>query len=195
MYKSEMPRIRAAAVISALALLSSCSGGAEERSAVPAAPSPQDPRSRELAIPKLEDGEPCPRTKGKEISPDFAAGLGTGPAYPVGLGTTGFLDYAPAENFDSKKWAGQKVLWAVEPSYDGPVLIRGRQIDGPHEVRFDEGDVPPRQIWMPAEDAPDERWRERPSYTRVRGSGCYGYQVDGPNFSLVIVFEARPISE
>jgi hypothetical protein len=191
-----MPRIYVAAVMSALALLSACSRAAEESPAVPPAPSPQDPRSRELAIPKLEEGEPCPRTKGKEISPDFAPGLGVGPAYPVGLGTNGVLDeLEPPETFESKGWAGQKVLWVVEPSYDGPVLIRGRQLDGPHEVRFDEGDVPPKQIWMPAEDAPDERWRERPSYTRVRGSGCYGYQVDGPNFSLLIVFEARPISK
>jgi hypothetical protein len=191
-----MPRIPVAAVISALLLVSACSRGAEERPAVPPAPSPQDPRSRELAIPKLEPGEPCPRTKGREISPDFGPGLGVGPAYPVGLGTNGVLDeLEPPETFESEEWGGQKVLWVVDPRYDGPVLIRGRQLDGPNEVRFDEGDVPPKQIWMPAEDAPDERWRDRPSYTRLRAPGCYGYQVDGPNFSLVIVFEARPVSE
>ena len=32
--------------------------------------------------------------------------------------------------------------------------------------------------------------RYRPSYTRVRGPGCYAYQVDGTSFSRVIVFEA-----
>jgi hypothetical protein len=190
-----MPRTSIAAAISALALLTSCSGGAEEPPA-PAAPSPQDPRSRELAIPALEDGEPCPRTRGKPISPDFAPGLGLGPAYPVGLGRDGVLDeLEPPERFESEEWGGQKVLWVVEPSYDGPVLIRGGQLDGPNEVRFDEGDVPPKQIRMPAEDAPDERWRERPSYTRLRAPGCYAYQVDGSGFSVVIVFEAESISK
>jgi hypothetical protein len=185
-----------AAVISALALLTACSGGAEEPPAARPAPPPQDPRSRALAIPTLEDGESCPRTKGKEVSPDFAPGLGLGPAYPVGLGRDGVLDdLEPPERFESEEWGGQKVLWVVEPSYDGPVLIRGGQLDGTNEVRFDEGDVPPKQIWMPAEDAPDERWRERPSYTRLRAPGCYAYQVDGSGFSVVIVFEAESISK
>jgi len=189
-----MPTSLIAAAV--LVLIAGCSRGAQDTARVPAATGPQNPLNRELAIPKLEPRESCPRTRGKDISPDFAPGLGAGPAYPVGLGRNGVLDeLEPPERFESDEWAGQKVLWVVEPSYDGPVLIRGRQLDGPHEVRFDEGDVPPKQIWMPAEDAPDERWRERPSYTRVRGSGCYGYQVDGPNFSLVIVFEVRPVSE
>jgi hypothetical protein len=87
------------------------------------------------------------------------------------------------------------VLWLIDHGYDGPVLIRGRQLGGPSIVRFDEGDVPPKQIRLPAEDAPDERWRERPSYTRVRGPGCYAYQVDGTGFSDVIVFEARPFRQ
>ena len=29
-----------------------------------------------------------------------------------------------------------------------------------------------------------------PSYTRVRGPGCYAYQIDGTTFSRVIVFRA-----
>lgn len=182
-------------LVAAVFLLAACSRSAGEPPVVPPAPSPQNPLTRELAIPKLQPGERCPRTRGKEISRDFGPGLGVGPAYPVGLGTKGVLKYAPPANFESEEWGGQKVLWVVDPRYDGPVLIRGRQLDGPNEVRFDRGDVPPKRIWMPAEDAPDERWRDRPSYTRVKGSGCYGYQVDGPNFSIVIVFEARPISE
>jgi hypothetical protein len=192
-----MPRSLVVAVISSLALLASCSGSGDEPvPAPPPAPAAQDPRSRALAVPKLADGEPCPRTKGRELSAEFAPGLGPGPAYPVGVGTDGMLDeLQPPERFESKEWGGQKVLWVVEPSYDGPVLIRGRQLDGPNEVRFDEGDVPSKQIWMPAEDAPDERWRERPSYTRLHAPGCYAYQVDGPDFSVVVVFEAKPVSK
>jgi hypothetical protein len=29
-----------------------------------------------------------------------------------------------------KGFGGQKVLWAIAPAYPGPVLIRGRQLDG-----------------------------------------------------------------
>jgi hypothetical protein len=127
------------------------------------------------------------------VSAEFAPGLGDGPAYPVGLGTEGILDeLEPPRRFESKEWGGQKVLWVIDPDYDGPLLIRGRRVVGAGDVRFDEGDVPPKEIRLPAEDAPDERWRERPSYTRVRAPGCYAYQVDGKGFSDVIVFEARP---
>jgi hypothetical protein len=28
------------------------------------------------------------------------------------------------------------------------------------------------------------------SFTRVRGAGCFAYQVDGTSFSSVVVFEA-----
>lgn len=31
------------------------------------------------------------------------------------------------------------VLWFVYPGYSGPVLVRGRQLDGPNELRFERG--------------------------------------------------------
>ena len=33
-------------------------------------------------------------------------------------------------------------------------------------------------------------WLGYPSYTRLRGGGCYAYEVDGTSFSRVIVFRA-----
>jgi hypothetical protein len=33
--------------------------------------------------------------------------------------------------------------------------------------------------------------RGRPSGVRVRASGCYGVQVDGTEFTRVVVFEVR----
>ena len=58
-------------------------------------------------------------------------GLGRGPAYPIGLNVAdGTLALATADNFESRDWMGQKVLWFVHPRYRGPVLIRGRQLDG-----------------------------------------------------------------
>lgn len=112
--------------------------------------------------------------------------------------STGVLELAPAKNFDSRNWAGQKVLWFVLPSYRGPVLIRGARIDGPGRVRFDRGDVPPLRIRIalhptggsPTSPVPPQGTRYRASYTRVRGPGCYAYQVDGTSFSRVVVFRA-----
>jgi hypothetical protein len=192
-----MARIPIVAVISVLLLLPACSRDAEEAPVVPPAPSPQDPRSRELAIPKLEDGQPCPRTKGKVISPAFAPAIGVGPAYPVGLGTQGVLDeLEPPERFESKEWGGQKVLWVVDPRYDGPILIRGRQLDGPNDVRFGDRPQPSKQMHLAAGPVENMEggFRNFPSYTRLRAPGCYAYQVDGSDFSLIIVFEAKRIS-
>jgi hypothetical protein len=121
---------------------------------------------------------------------DLGSGLGSGPAYPVGL-DDGVLHYAPPANFGSAEWGGQKVLWAVSPQYAGDVLVRGHQLDGLNELRFERGDVPPDELHVLHNPAPDG-WTGQPSYTRVRAPGCYGYQVDGATFSYTVVFQAVP---
>lgn len=156
---------------------------------------------RPLHLPQLAARSPCPVSKVDRSVPfarrfGVGAGIGKGPAYPVGL-PTGELQLAPAKNFDSRAWAGQKVLWFVLPSYRGPVLVRGARIDGPGRVRFQRGDVPPLSLRIPLDAStgspgqPVPRGtRYLPSYTRVRGPGCYAYQVDGTSFSRVVVFRA-----
>jgi hypothetical protein len=156
---------------------------------------------RPLHLPHIDPGAPCPVSQVDRRIPfarrfGVGAGIGSGPAYPIGM-ATGELQLAPATNFDSRNWAGQKVLWFVRPSYRGPLLIRGARIDGPSRVRFDRGDVPPLSLRIgrhyaggsPA-SVPPQGTRYRPSYTRVRGPGCYAYQVDGTSFSRVVVFRA-----
>jgi hypothetical protein len=76
-----------------------------------------------------------------------------------------------------------------EPIYTGPVLVRGLQLDGPNELRFDRGLLPPRAMKILSGS---QQRRSRPSYTRVQAPGCYAYQVDGVGFRDVIVFEAKP---
>jgi hypothetical protein len=95
-------------------------------------------------------------------------------------------------------WGGQRVLWFVAPAYEGPVLIRGRRLDGRDPVRFERGDNPPAELRIGAHES--GRWpigtttdagqRYRRSYTRIRAPGCYAYQVDGTSFSYTIVFRA-----
>lgn len=150
---------------------------------------------RPLKVPRLAEGQPCPVSR-VDRTVDFrrfgvGLGVGRGPAYPVGLNVAdGTLTLAPAENFGSRDWMGQKVLWFVHPRYRGPVLIRGRQLDGPYRVRFERGSVPPLELRI-AQGANGPRGaRAAPSYTRLRTAGCYGYQIDGSSFSRIVVFRA-----
>jgi hypothetical protein len=155
---------------------------------------------RPLHVPTIAAGSPCP-TAATDPRGDLArigftgTAWGKGPAYPAGLDSgqgkpiLRYLDPIPPQSlFHGSKWFGEKVLWAIDSAYRGPLLVRGRQLDGPNELRFDRGVVPEREIRVPPSAPP----RSRPSHTRVRAPGCYGYQVDGLGFSSVIVFEARP---
>jgi hypothetical protein len=112
----------------------------------------------------------------------------------------GVLHYTLPQNANSEYWGtiwgGTKVLWAVDtPHYSDVVLVRGRQLDGPNEVRFDHGPLPPTELRVtPFPESTPEGWTGQPSFTRIRVPGCYGYQVDGATFSRVIIFAARPES-
>ena len=156
---------------------------------------------RPLHIPRIASGAPCPTSK---LDPRgdlsrFPGLVGTawgrGPAYPGGLGNDKpVLIYVypplPTSEWAGSKWSGQKVNWIVNPSFRGRILIRGRQLDGPNELRFDDGLVPSREK-RAVSGGLVVGW---PSYTRVRAEGCYGYQIDGKSFSRVIVFQARIVT-
>jgi hypothetical protein len=88
---------------------------------------------------------------------------------------------------------GSKALWYFAPAVRGPVLIRGHQLDGLNELRFEQGALPPTELTFRAEGFDPGGWSGRPSYTRVRAAGCYAYQVDGATFTEVIVFAAQPV--
>jgi hypothetical protein len=82
----------------------------------------------------------------------------------------------------------------VRPSYRGPVLIRGRRLDGPEALRFGQPGLA-RELRIPRHV--DVSWagqppgsRGFPSYLRIHASGCYAVQIDGTNFSRVVVFSA-----
>lgn len=168
---------------------------------------------RPLHLPTLAPGAPCPTTPGHVTRPDLGIGLGTGPVYLI-LGqfpaapaqveheqTQGHLHYLSTGNAG---WGGMKVLWVIAPSYQGFVLIRGHQLDGPHAVGFnggldqaaglDPGDLtaPPRPSLRLVAPVPGEtdHWVNWPSETRVQAPGCYAYQLDGSHLSAVIVFQA-----
>jgi hypothetical protein len=155
---------------------------------------------RPLHVPRIEPGTRCPlspRTK-VDLGQEGVRSLpGRGPAYPNFGGDESVLEFwfppLPQQtDFYGSGWSGNKVLWWVAGKYRGPVLIRGRQLDGPNRLRFDRGRPPQIEIRIPPGRGP-AAWkgaRDRPSYTRVRAPGCYGYQIDGVGFSRVIIFQA-----
>ncbi len=139
---------------------------------------------RPLQLPALAAGTSCPQTEGRVVEPAYSPALGDGPVYAVGLGTAGVLRLGRQEG----DWYGQKVNFLVAPAYRGPVLIRGRQLDGPNEARFDEGAAPSAELQLlPVAGAAD--WRGYPSTVWFRAPGCYAWQLDGEDFSEVIVFQ------
>lgn len=141
-----------------------------------------------LQLPTADPGT-CPSASGRSVSSAFGPGLGSGPVYPVGLGSTGVL-----ETVDSGGERVQKVLWVASPDYPGPVLIRGGRIDASGTVTFALGAGAPveelRLTASTATSAGQGEWREWPSYTYVPAAGCYAYQVDGLGFTQTIVFKA-----
>lgn len=179
-------------------LLAGCAPAPAPIIAAPSAFHTLDPsdklRSRPVKLLRIEAGAECPRAHPRQITPDFGPALGDGPVYAAGFDSSGVLNVsfpAPTETvFYGSEWSGAKVLWFVDPSYQGPVLIRGGRLDGPDGLRFETGNEPPSELWIEA-GASANGWRNQPSYTRVRSPGCYMYQVDGTSFTEAIIFEAK----
>jgi len=179
-------------------------------SAVPAGAGIWKKLHRPLHIPRIEAGVPCPTTPKSGPLPSAFSGtaaFGRGPVYPgffaaSPAGPEPIVDffYPPPAGSEVARsaWSGQKVPWMRSPRYRGPVLIRGRQLDGPYHLRFGLGLVPPTELkisaggWGKSSGAPG--WGVRASTTRLRAPGCYGYQIDGLTFSRVIVFQAVLVS-
>ena len=77
-----------------------------------------------------------------------------------------------------------KVLWVSNSSYQGPVLIRGAQVDGRGWLELstdDSASTTELRLLRASTTSPGEEagWREWPSYTDVPGSRCYAYREDG----------------
>jgi hypothetical protein len=153
---------------------------------------------RPFHLPKVAAGARCPvsavdpRVPWKRINVFGGTGIGRGPVYP-GIGSSGGLIFATRDEQSGGPWFGQKVFWYVLPSYRGPVLIRGRRLDGPQWVRFNGGKLPSAELHIAPGDGVS--WDKQPpgsrgvpSGVRLSEKGCYAFQIDGTTFSRIVVF-------
>jgi hypothetical protein len=154
-----------------------------------------DSLRRPLTLPAVLPGGECPVTTTRTYVDNgqfVGVALGEGPVQPIVAG----WQPLPPGNFvfsavGSRGWYSAKTLWFARPEYRGPVFIRGRQLDGSRIIALGES---PRL--MDAQLGPGDTingmngWREWPGGTYLRTPGCYGWQVDGTDFSHVIVFKA-----
>jgi hypothetical protein len=133
--------------------------------------------------------EPVPRTKSNGGAVAFARG--SGPVF-VGLGTPGVVRYTE-DTRQHHGWYYYKTLWAISPEYGGEVAITGHQVDGPNELRFNDGSGFPgtklSELLFPA--SPGDRWRYGPSETLIRAPGCYELRIEGEGFLDRVMFIAR----
>ena len=175
--------------------------GSSSQVSIPAPPALLMLQQRPLHLLAVTPGAPCPTSPEKKVQPGFGIAQGNGPAYAtIGtaiIRTPAIFAYTDAQHFgdgeaDNQGWGGQKVLWFVNPDYHGLVLIRGHQVDGPHDMRFNGGlsGHPLAQQLVIDTKSGGTPWPNLGSYIRLQAPGCYAYQVDGDNFSYVIVFQA-----
>jgi len=143
---------------------------------------------RPLHLPSVSIGESCPVSDSRRrLGKNDALGEEAPYALPFADATA----YVDTTNFRGGRFA-YRVRWLAPAAFTGPVLVRARRLDRPAPVRFAKtrgsrtaGDV--RVVFA------------RRKAAQVRGSafvllpapGCYGFQLDGLDFSNTSIFAAR----
>jgi len=145
---------------------------------------------RPLRLPSLRPDGSCPATpvagppltRANRVA---AVAVGDGPVYPVlfRAAVDGRLDRTSV------------VYWDAPTPLGGVVIVRGHRLGAPTDpIRFldDRQELGLIHVLDPAAGLPAGRegrwWRT----TLLRaGAGCYGFQIDGPWFSQVLVVEFR----
>ena len=167
---------------------------------------PWETLRRPLHLPQLAPGATCPLTRSptpRVVAPDGAVFVGRGPVYASFRGFAGQphdpleSSVLPAAALPPK--AGShfvRVTWYVSARQRSRVLVRGRRLDGAGALRFGSGSAPSRDLRVISKlGSRQERWRVHRSWLRVRASGCYGVQIDGPRFSRTLVFRVAIVDQ
>ncbi|HEV2659689.1 MAG TPA: hypothetical protein VGU68_03770 [Ktedonobacteraceae bacterium] len=174
-------------------------------SAATSAPaSTSDLANKPLHLPSVAAGAACPVSQIRSgVVPGRQYALGNGPVYLVVTNPTPTIQYtvAPFIGDTSSELGGSRSIWAINPNYQGTVLIRGQQLGGNNPLRFNggldqvnsnsQGTEPIlNDLRLNGQQGQNSSWSSFVTFTRMQAPGCYGVQVDGQNFSEVIVFQA-----
>lgn len=195
-----------------VAVVSYCAPSAEQGNASDFAGPPPSAfsklRDRPLRLPEMPRGT-CTMTP--KLSPATAnvpgrpseAALGDGPVYVAFRAIPRLLDVFSAERsgLQPSAWPASRTVWISSPRYRGPVLVRGRRVDGRARIGFGHAPAPTEELrlsagsweertarFRPWQRAVEKGWRFADVPARIRKSGCYAFQIDGRSFSDVILF-------
>lgn len=150
--------------------------------------------ARPTKLPSVAPGAACPVSRPRPLAPTEDAFLtnvySTGALFPssgyLGDDTTLRLgDRTPAPDGLYE----HKVIWAAaEGGYEGPAVVRVGRLDGSGSgrVRLYYDSAASRGDAVVFDVGPGRR--DWPSGTFVSGPGCYAYQIDGRDYSEMIVF-------
>ena len=153
--------------------------------------------ARPIHIPLINAATQCPISPAsREINfhaYGVGSGIGDGPVYPAPFSAN---STQPLNSFTvPSDWHSGKHAILILPRYRGPVLIRGRQLDGSGVIRFASNEIPgaPRLPNPgPALRIPAFRTKSvTHTFFFLDPPGCFAYQIDGTTFSKVVVFEVR----
>ena len=182
--------------------LAACSGAVPGTSTARATPRPGVTGSAFAALSGLplklssaESRQTCPMSKLSQLGPHLGNALGKAPVYVLSGEIVG-------------TGHSYKVVWAADPSYAGPIRIRGGRIDGKGQLLLDAPDNYWRSAPVKTVEGTDlypeldlleshsifpnvpAGWRMWPSGAYVDSPGCYAWQVDGVGFSELITFHS-----
>jgi hypothetical protein len=150
-------------------------------------------RRRPLKLPTIPPGSDCFPGKGVIVAPQFGVAYGSGQVYAV-LGAEENATIYYDGSWQEGGWFYYKVLWIARPTFQGAILVRGQQLDGPNELRFGDGPDPAKELTFITDNQgiPSEAWSDWsdwPTQTRFKGPGCYAFQVDTSSSTQVIIFK------
>jgi hypothetical protein len=151
--------------------------------------------ARPLRLASVPPGAPCPTSSFVPLAGSATSdGAGDGPIYPVVGGGVIGLRAANAQSFETAK-----VMWVARPDYTGIALIRGRRLDADGEVIYMPGSLDALRFELQtnvragsATDGSAIGWRYLPSNVYLRAPGCYGFQIDAPNWTATVILSAVP---
>ena len=186
-----MMMTRLAGAFALVALLAGCGIAADAPPSSPPAGSATKPTAspdarallaRPLKPPLVPAGSACPVTPVATRKLDITNPRGSGPFYLGGPMPKG-------------AYAWNKTVWVLVDSAQGPVLFRGRRVDGAGSLRFSGSSADPSDHGVTPSGGVSETFYTSvivhadggAFYVYPATLGCYAIQVDGPSFEDVIV--------